>query len=116
MKTRDRLAAELRKIAQKASPANAQKYETFAARAATGEFDDYATPTDPEHINPLGPAFTSVTFNEGASTAVTRTAADRPHLELHQHLNAIHAPGEGLDWHSNNNWEKDEVGEPVRHF
>lgn len=42
MKTRDRLAAELRKIAEKASPENAAKYEAFAKRAATGEFDDYA--------------------------------------------------------------------------
>lgn len=42
MRTRERLAAELRKIAEKASPENAAKYEAFAKRAATGEFDDYA--------------------------------------------------------------------------
>lgn len=42
MKTRDKLAAELRKIAAIASPDNAKKYELFAARAETGEFDDYA--------------------------------------------------------------------------
>lgn len=42
MRTRDKLAAELRKIAAEASPANAAKYEAFAARAETGEFDDYA--------------------------------------------------------------------------
>ena len=42
MKTRERLASELRKIAAQASPANAAKYEAFAVRAATGEFDDYA--------------------------------------------------------------------------
>jgi hypothetical protein len=42
MKTRDKLAAELRKIAAQASPANAAKYEAFAKRAETGEFDDYA--------------------------------------------------------------------------
>lgn len=42
MRTRDRLAAELRKIAEQASPANAAKYEAFAKRAETGEFDDYA--------------------------------------------------------------------------
>jgi hypothetical protein len=41
-RTRDRLAAELRKVAAIASPANAPKYAAFAARAATGEFDDYA--------------------------------------------------------------------------
>ena len=42
MKTRDRLAAELRAAAKKASPANAAKYEAFAQRAETGEFDDFA--------------------------------------------------------------------------
>ena len=41
MRTRDKLAAELRKVAEKASPANAEKYEALAVRAATGEFDDY---------------------------------------------------------------------------
>lgn len=41
-RTRDRLAAELRAVAAQASPANAAKYEAFAVRAATGEFDDYA--------------------------------------------------------------------------
>lgn len=42
MRTRDKLAAELRKVAAKASPGNAAKYEAFAKRAETGEFDDYA--------------------------------------------------------------------------
>lgn len=42
MRTRDRLAAELRKVAALASPTNAAKYEAFAKRAETGEFDDYA--------------------------------------------------------------------------
>lgn len=42
MKTRDRLAGELRKIAGMASGENAVKYEAFAKRAETGEFDDYA--------------------------------------------------------------------------
>ena len=42
MRTRDKLAAELRKVAAQASPANASKYESFATRAETGEFDDYA--------------------------------------------------------------------------
>lgn len=42
MHTREKLAAELRKVAAIASPENAAKYETFAKRAETGEFDDYA--------------------------------------------------------------------------
>lgn len=42
MRTRDKLATELRKVALMASPDNAKKYESFAARAETGEFDDYA--------------------------------------------------------------------------
>ena len=41
MKTRDKLAAALREVAEKASPHNAAKYEALAVRAATGEFDDY---------------------------------------------------------------------------
>ena len=40
---RDKLAAELRKVAAVASPANAAKYEAFAKRAETGEFDDIAS-------------------------------------------------------------------------
>lgn len=42
MRTREKLASELRKVAEKASPDNAAKYEAFAKRAETGEFDDYA--------------------------------------------------------------------------
>lgn len=42
MRTRDKLAAELRKVAEMATPDNAAKYEEFAKRAETGEFDDYA--------------------------------------------------------------------------
>ena len=42
MRTSDKLAAELRKVAAQASPENAAKYEAFAVRALTGEFDDYA--------------------------------------------------------------------------
>lgn len=41
MRTRDKLAAALREVAAKANVANAAKYEALAARAATGEFDDY---------------------------------------------------------------------------
>ncbi|MFC3675443.1 hypothetical protein ACFOOQ_07805 [Ferrovibrio xuzhouensis] len=36
------MAAEFRKVAAIASPDNAAKYEGFAKRAETGEFDDYA--------------------------------------------------------------------------
>lgn len=39
--TKTRLAAELRKVAVKSQPINAAKYEALAARAETGEFDDY---------------------------------------------------------------------------
>lgn len=42
MRTRDKLAAELRKAAETASPEDAATYEAFAKRAETGEFDDYA--------------------------------------------------------------------------
>ena len=52
-RTRDKLAAELRKVAAMASPANADKYEAFAKRAETGEFDDYATPSDAAHVCPI---------------------------------------------------------------
>lgn len=41
MRTRDKLAAELRKVAAITSLENAAKYEAFAKRAETGEFDDY---------------------------------------------------------------------------
>jgi hypothetical protein len=46
MRTRDRLASELRKVAAQATPANAARYEAFAKRAETGEFDDYADTYD----------------------------------------------------------------------
>jgi hypothetical protein len=39
--TKLRLAAELLKAAEKAGPHNAVKYEDFAKRAETGEFDDF---------------------------------------------------------------------------
>lgn len=47
--TKDYLAQELRAVAKMASPANAAKYEAFAVRAETGEFDDYA------HVHICGP-------------------------------------------------------------
>jgi hypothetical protein len=53
MRTRDKLAAELRKVAEQASPANAAKYEAFAKRAETGEFDDYATPSNEAYACPI---------------------------------------------------------------
>lgn len=52
MRTRDKLAAELRKMAA-ISGNNATKYEAFAKRAATGEFDDYAIPSDSAHACPI---------------------------------------------------------------
>jgi hypothetical protein len=41
MRTRDKLADELRKVAAIATPDHAATYEAFAKRAETGEFDDY---------------------------------------------------------------------------
>ncbi len=40
--TKDRLAAELRKVADIAGPQNAAIYRALADRAETGEFDDYS--------------------------------------------------------------------------
>ena len=60
-RTRDKLAAELRKVAAMASPANAEKYEALAKRAETGEFDDYATPSDPAHVCPIMQLHTELT-------------------------------------------------------
>lgn len=40
--TKDRLAAELRKVAAQCKPDRAALYEALAVRALTGEFDDYA--------------------------------------------------------------------------
>lgn len=45
MRTREKLAAELRKCAL-VNPRNAKRYEAFAKRAETGEFDDYADTYD----------------------------------------------------------------------
>ena len=39
--TRDRLAVELRKVAAQCRPERAALYEALAARAVTGEFDDF---------------------------------------------------------------------------
>lgn len=40
--TKDRLAAELRKVAAQCKPDRAAQYEALAVRTATGEFDDYS--------------------------------------------------------------------------
>src|ERR1700675_3460451 len=59
MRTRDKLAAALRAVASAASPENAAKYEAFAKRAETGEFDDYADTLEKgratETQNDMGP-------------------------------------------------------------
>lgn len=61
MRTRDKLAAELRKVAAQANDDSARKYEAFAKRAETGEFDDYATPSDPAHACPITQLYTELT-------------------------------------------------------
>lgn len=62
VRTRDRLASELRAVAAMASAENAAKYESFAKRAATGEFDDYADtyvcPLTQLHSELMGAGFT----------------------------------------------------------
>ncbi len=49
MRTRDKLASELRKIGTNSPADKAAKYEAFAKRAETGEFDDYAD----THVCPI---------------------------------------------------------------
>jgi hypothetical protein len=58
MRTRDKLAAELRKVAAIASPDNAAKYEAFAKRAETGEFDDFAD----TYLFPITQLYSELTF------------------------------------------------------
>jgi hypothetical protein len=74
MRTRDKLAAALREVAAKAQPQNAAKYEAFAARAETGEFDDYAEPSDPAHICPITQLHAELTA-AGFSKFAKRVAA-----------------------------------------
>lgn len=57
MRTRDKLATEFRKVAAQASEANAAKYEAFAKRAETGEFDDYAD----TYVCPITQLYTELT-------------------------------------------------------
>jgi hypothetical protein len=64
--TRIRLASELRQVAAKASPANAAKYEAFAKRAETGEFDDYGS----MHVCPI-----TQLYNELMQAGFTKFAA-----------------------------------------
>lgn len=60
MRTRDKLAAELRAVAAKAGLNNAESYEAFAKRAETGEFDDFAIPSDASHICPITQLYTEL--------------------------------------------------------
>jgi hypothetical protein len=57
MRTRVRLAIELRKIAAQASAANAEAYEAIAKRAETGEFDYYAD----THVCPITQLYSELT-------------------------------------------------------
>jgi hypothetical protein len=74
MRTRDKLAAELRKAATIGAPANAAKYEAFAVRAATGEFDDYAEPSDSAHACPITQSHAELTA-AGLTRFARRVAA-----------------------------------------
>lgn len=65
MRTKDRLAGELRAVADKAQPANAKKYRALATRAETGEFDDYGT------VHMCGP---TALFNELMGHGFTKFA------------------------------------------
>ena len=56
MRTRDKLAAELRKVGAM-SAQHAGAYEAFAKRAETGEFDDYAD----THVCPITQLYTELT-------------------------------------------------------
>jgi hypothetical protein len=62
MRTRHKLAAELRRVAERATPEHAAKYEAFAKRAETGEFDDfggmYACPITQLHTELMASGFT----------------------------------------------------------
>lgn len=69
MKTREKLASELRAVAAKASPDNAAKYEAFAKRAETGEFDDYAD----TYVCPITQLYSEL-MNAGLSKFAARVA------------------------------------------
>lgn len=70
MKTRERLAAELRKVAEVAGADNAAKYEAFAKRAETGEFDDYAD----TYVCPITQLYQELTA-AGLTTFASRVAS-----------------------------------------
>jgi hypothetical protein len=72
MKTRDRLAAELRKVGVMSARHGAQ-YEAFAKRAETGEFDDYAD----THVCPITQLYTELT-----AAGFTKFAARVAHGEF----------------------------------
>lgn len=55
--TRLRLAAALREAASQAQPYNAERYEAFAKRAETGEFDDFAD----THVCPITQLYAELT-------------------------------------------------------
>lgn len=68
--TKDRLAAELRAVADKAQPANAVIYRALADRAETGEFDDYGD------VHVCGPTALFIELNRaGLTKFAARVAA-----------------------------------------
>jgi hypothetical protein len=64
--TKDRLARELRAVADKAGPVNAPIYRALADRAETGEFDDYGD------VHPCGP---TALYHELTRHGLTKFAA-----------------------------------------
>jgi hypothetical protein len=68
--TKDRLAAELRAVADKAQAANAAIYLALADRAETGEFDDYSD------VHVCGPTALFIELNRaGLTKFAARVAA-----------------------------------------
>lgn len=70
MKTRDRLAAELRKVGAEAGRDNAATYEALAVRALTGEFDDYSS----QHVCGVTELYTEL-LKAGLKKFAARVAA-----------------------------------------
>lgn len=68
--TKDRLAAELRAVAEKAQPRNAAIYRALADRAETGEFDDYAD------VHVCGPTALHAELTRAGLTKFARRVAD----------------------------------------
>lgn len=69
MRTKERLAAELRAVATQSPPDKAAVYEALAARAETGEFDDYGT------VHPCGAtALHSLLMDAGLARFARRVA------------------------------------------